>query len=404
MENRYNPYDWKAEIYRTPQEIYSALDSFGIYGKAIDSITVIGLAGTGAENTVYQNMLNSGIPLSQMKNYKDNALVPCSITVSEPVVITFEDNSTFEFQLMYGNQMKMSVNQLSAHIVNGVNNSNIDSHRMFAKIKGGKIEKLYINQYIKNGYRENSNSFKPEHSDFEFIFRCDDSPAIVLKSSYGNIACKLSLKSHYGQFKEMITFKECWDCFADQYNTEILWGHDTSSYFWIRPVESFKADYYNPEVNYAEDEISVEEGYVDSFLYYFLNKYYDAALPFHQKREYGERFEWYLTDNFYTYPVLEQMIAEIKEKSRMLAEDYDNPALDEMKKFYSIFDLGYPHKSALESETDEYEIFFDIDVDEEQFKKENIGVAIDFYNRFCWILQLMMEHNPDNEFISFMGP
>ena len=39
-----------------------------------------------------------------------------------------------------------------------------------------------------------------------------------------------------------------------------------------------------------------------------------------------------------------------------------------------------------------------------QIIKDNIGVAIDFYNRFCWILQQMMEHNPDNEFISFMGP
>lgn len=404
MKNRYNPYEWKAEIFKTPQEIYSALDSFDIYGKAINSITVIGLAGTDAENTVYQNMLNSGIPLSQMKNYKDNALVPCSITVSEPVIITFEDNSTFEFQLMYGNQLKMSVNQLSSDIINGVNNSNIDSDRMFAKLKGCKIEKLYIRQNITNVYWGNSDSFEYDDSDFEFVFRCDDSPAIVLKGSYGDIDYELSLKSHYGQFDEMIAFKEYCDCFADQYNTEILWGHDTSSYFWIRPVESFKADYYNPEVNYAEDEISVEEGYVYSFLYYFLNKYYDAALPFHQEREYGECFEWYLTDNFYTYPVLEQMIAEIKEKSRMLAEDYDNPALNEMKKFYTIFDLGYPHKSALENETDEYEIFFTVDVDKEQFIKENIGVAIDFYNRFCWILQQMMEHNPDNEFISFMGP
>ena len=40
MKNRYNPYEWKAEIYKTPQEIYSALDSFGIYGKDIDSITI----------------------------------------------------------------------------------------------------------------------------------------------------------------------------------------------------------------------------------------------------------------------------------------------------------------------------------------------------------------------------
>lgn len=260
MKNRFNPYSWGAEIYNTPKEIYAALGSFGIYGKAIDRVTVIGLAGTKAENTVYQNLLACGIPPSQMKNYEDNALVPCSITVSEPVIITFEDNSTFEFQLMYGNQLKMSVNQLSADIINGVNNSNIDSDRLFTKLKGCKIEKLYIRQNITNVYWGNSDSFEYDNSDFEFVFRCDDS------------------------------------------------------------------------------------------------------------------------------------------------EDYNNPALNEMKKFYTIFDLGYPHKSALESETDEYEIFYTIDVDEEQFKKENIGVAIDFYNRFCWILQQMMEHNPDNEFISFMGP
>ncbi|MBQ3588005.1 MAG: hypothetical protein II977_05515 [Oscillospiraceae bacterium] len=143
---------------------------------------------------------------------------------------------------------------------------------------------------------------------------------------------------------------------------------------------------------------------METFLYWFLNKYFDREIDYHKKREEGPEFEWYLTDNLYSYDTVRRMITDIQEKVALLAKDYDNPALDGLKKRYSMFYMGYRYKSILDSETDEYEIFYELDVDEEQFIKDNIGVAIDFYNRFCRLLQQMMEHNPDNEFISFMGP
>lgn len=257
MKNRFNPYSWEAEIYKTPKEIYAALDSLGIYGKTIDRVTVIGLAGTKAEDTVYQNLLACGIPLSQMKNYKDTALVPCSITVSEPVVITFEDNSTFEFQLMYGNQMKMSVNKLSTDITDGVNNSNIDANRLFASLKGQKIEELHINQNTRKVYSKYSDSFEYEYSDFIFLFECEENVSFELKGDRGNINYKFSLETTYGQGDETVTYKELFDCFVDNYSTEILWGHDTSSYFWIRPVKKYEFKGYDYDFEYEDDEISI---------------------------------------------------------------------------------------------------------------------------------------------------
>ena len=404
MENRFNPYEWDAKTYDNPKDIYSALDKFGIYGKKIKSIAVIGHADAVGEHEVYKALQKCGIRQSQMKHYKDDVLVPCSVTISEPVIFTFEDNSTFEFQLMYGTRIKMSVNRLSSEILNGVNNSNIDLANLFTKLKGCRIEKLYISQDTKEVYWGDADSFERDYSTISFILRCDDEPAVEFKGSYGNIGCELSLKNAYGQFDETITFKEYNEYFKDEYNAEILCGHNTSSYFWIRPVKSYTTEPYDCRCEYEECEMAIEESNVEAFLYYFLDKYYDASLPFHKKREYGERFEWYLEDNLFTYPALRKMLDEIKKTSHLLACDYDNPALDMVKKHISIFDLGYTIKSSLESDNDEYEMFYEIDVDKDTYKKEHIGVAIDFYNRFCWLLELMMEHNPGNEYISFMGP
>ena len=35
---------------------------------------------------------------------------------------------------------------------------------------------------------------------------------------------------------------------------------------------------------------------------------------------------------------------------------------------------------------------------------KNIELVIDFYERFCRRIELMMEHSPEYDFISFMGP
>lgn len=103
------------------------------------------------------------------------------------------------------------------------------------------------------------------------------------------------------------------------FQIEIVEGHDSSSYFWFRPVilkDTGKILW--DEVVELEEEISIEEGDIDCFLSYFLYKYFDVDLTYNKRRyEYDmgniSDFEWYLTHNFYTYDTLNEMVKEIEE-------------------------------------------------------------------------------------------
>lgn len=70
-----------------------------------------------------------------------------------------------------------------------------------------------------------------------------------------------------------------------EFQIEIIEGHDTSSYFWFRPVilkESGKILY--DEGVELEEEFSIEEGDVECFLSYFLYKYFDKNLTYNKRR------------------------------------------------------------------------------------------------------------------------
>ena len=76
----------------------------------------------------------------------------------------------------------------------------------------------------------------------------------------------------------------------------------------------------------------------------------------------------------------------------LLIFDYDNPALDEVKKDFSIYYMT--------------------DVEDEDYKqgksplaiKKHIFVVVGFYLRFVYRLRQSMKNNPDYDLISFEGP
>lgn len=195
---------------------------------------------------------------------------------------------------------------------------------------------------------------------------------------------------------------------------EIIKGHDSSSYFWIRPVrfkyekiETFVGDYWDLVEEYKEKEISIEETIVESFLYYFLKKYFDSSFEPNIKRDeirnlYGECisnepvFEWHLEYNFYTFENIENMILDIKQKIKLLINDYDSPVLDKLKENYDylLYSIRYARKDNLTEMEKRYII------------KENIHEIIEFYYRFIFYLEDMMEAGKKNGYnlISFMGP
>lgn len=126
---------------------------------------------------------------------------------------------------------------------------------------------------------------------------------------------------------------------------EIIEGYDPSSYFWIQPAVVADSEIIEYEdITLFEDEISIEETDVDCFLYYFFNKYFDLKL-YCNKKLYGRvvsgeanpnGFEWYLTENFYTYDTMRMMLCEILEIADLLEKDFSNKGLDVIKKRFSI--------------------------------------------------------------------
>ena len=180
---------------------------------------------------------------------------------------------------------------------------------------------------------------------------------------------------------------------------EIKEESDPSSYFYFHPVIiEKKSKITEDDVRYLDEKFLIEEGDIECFLFYFLKKYFDENLLYNRERYdecegYIHHFEFYLTDNFYTYETLEKMCDEILDVARLLETDYNNAQLDSIKEFFSVFYL-------CDREDPDYQ---NRNTSKEAMQR-HIGAVIDFYRRFVDRLRIMMKNNQDTDLISVMGP
>ena len=181
------------------------------------------------------------------------------------------------------------------------------------------------------------------------------------------------------------------------YEIEIKEGTDSSSYFFFNPVivsSTYQITW--EDVESADDLFSIEEGYVECFLAYFLFKYFDEDLIYNKERYdcgYIDGFAWWIDDNFFTYNQLEQMCVEIEECAKLLAIDYENEKLLEVKKRFSISYM-------CQQDNPDYQNFDNSD----EAKKRHIDVVINFYERFVARVRKMMMDNPQTNLVSITGP
>ncbi len=176
---------------------------------------------------------------------------------------------------------------------------------------------------------------------------------------------------------------------------EILEGKGYGGVFNIMPIKVLDEDYDEElgNIEYVESEqISIDEDYIAYFLSIFVEKHLSKDLAFQiwgNECEF-DGFEWY-EDNVYSYSDIKNMIADIKEVTKLLETDYDNPLLEPVKKYLSHYYLTplitrwTPEKEAA-------------------YIKENIGIVTDFYRRFMKRMEMMMQRNPDCSLIVFSGP
>lgn len=410
IDSVFDIHDWKPELFDSAQKINAAIRSLNLKSKKIKAVHTIGVAqnldGWSCESRLRRTLSGVGVPYADIDNgiypYIDDTLLEREVKICEPVVFVFDDNTTFEVMPNGKDGLWMSVNQISSQIIDGTNHHNYNSELFFHNLKGKSIEEMcvieckYTSDYGESPFSEVRSKVKYQfelNGKFGFFFEQDIEGWFVFGVTNQHHYCL------YGNETDVITYREIKKAVNNKIQVEIVEGHDCGGYFWIMPV---KHDQSGDEslfgvIEYRNEEISIEELNVSSFLYYFLEKYYDINYDYKGVRdEYTDNsFQWYLEYNIYTYDTVKAMLDDIERCAVLLEEDYYNPLLDELKKKFSVYDfapdlLGTGKKLS-NQETD-------------KIIRDNINVAADFYYRFVKRIRLMMEHSTDYDLISFMGP
>ncbi len=409
-ENFFDIHNWKPEFFDSAQKINDAIRLFNLKSKKIKAVHTIGVAQNldswSCESLLRRTLADVGVPYVDIDNgiypYIDDTLLEREVEICEPVVFVFDDNTTFEVMPNGKDGLWMSVNQISSQILDGTNHHNYDSELFFHKLKGKSIEGMrvieskYTCDYGQSSYIEVNTKVRYQFKldgKFGFCFEQDVEGWFVFGVTNQYHYCL------YGNEIDSITYREIKKAVNNIVQVEIVEGHDCGGYFWIMPVKHDQVGNESPlgMIEYRDEEISIEELDVETFLYFFLEKYYDKNYDYKNTRDkYTDNsFQWNLEYNIYTYDTVKAMLDDIERCAVLLKEDYYNPLLDELKKKFSVYDF-VPDLLRSEKKFS--------DTDKDRIIRDNIDVATDFYHRFVKRIRLMMEHSTDYDLISFMGP
>lgn len=406
MTEYFDRYEWKPQLFQTPEELNAALEQFAVKDKKIKAIHTIGIAHNMQPWAYMQSMRTTlagvGVSYYDIDSGRypniDKTLLPCEVKLCEPVVFVFEDDSTLEIKPNGDGGLFMSANRISSSVKDGLNHSNVDSEVLFKRVIGSSIRGIWttktrtITEYTSSGHGDQDNTDKWKLSmsgDYDLYFCHRWGGWYQFGMTSDNIGCQEG-KIRYAIIKKA----------ANNYRQiPIVEGHDGSSYFWIMPVRHVEVsddNWYGIE-ECREQEISIEEDDIGEFLYFFLEKYFDPDYPYGQVRDRycGSGFEWNLEYNIYTYETIRKMLDEIELCARLLETDFDNPALTDFKKGF--------HSVTFDPDENRYQKRL-TDEEEEHLIRDNIGIALDFYDRFVRRMRKMMQAADDYELISFMGP
>ena len=205
---------------------------------------------------------------------------------------------------------------------------------------------------------------------------------------------------------DRLQVKECEVTFLEpdqKFEIEIKEGTDPSSYFFFNPVRHKGTDtsiVEDEDFNYSDDVFCIEESDIECFLWYFFKKYFDPDLIYNKNRSevlqdgYENAFEWYLTNNYFTYDKIEEMCRDILNTVDMLTHDYYNPELDGVKREFSLIfmtnDDDVDHVSKTENG--------------DQLMRKHVYVVLDFYLRFVNRIRKMMDMSSESDMIAISGP
>ena len=399
QKKRFHRHKWEAKTFAAPEDIRKTFFGFNLHEKKIKAVHVLGYAENFSLESVYARCTGALCPgeaieeniLSSSDPRFDTVTFPRAAVLCNPVVFIFEDDTTFEL-LPYGKDgLKMAVNAIDPEIIDDINDTNIDSEKLFAGLKGCS----FINMSVRIKADSEDPFFSLFQTERSYRFYLSNEKTIQLrqKSSVPAEYIINVLRDPERKKSEKLSFKEMQDIVKDNHQIVIYEGFSRD--FKICPAK------LNPEYNENadprfcqqyikkyEEMICLDEDDFDGFLYYFMEKYYDNTLPGNH-----ESFEWN-RNNIYTRGIVIKMLYDIDYYASHLRDDPDDPEVKAVRdRFWSALFLPYSKRFIDRSEEEKQHII-----------SENIDVAVDFYERFTERMRVMLEQALDCMYISFEGP
>ena len=167
--NIFNWYDWSANYYESSEEVISYLQSLDVVNKKVKSIYAIGaLCNRGIgyiEEMALSRLHDCGIidsydlwegdidvskdgrKFSREESLEliDNVSIERKIILYEPLVITFEDDTTLELQICKNSRIRIGRNTIPKAVKDGTNKTELDITTLFGEfIEGKELEDLCV--------------------------------------------------------------------------------------------------------------------------------------------------------------------------------------------------------------------------------------------------------------------
>ncbi len=402
--DRFDFYEWSAPYYESSKEVYLALKDLNLNGKTLKAINVIGECGNiykEDKGYLYSTINAAGIELGEFwwEKYEhiDDVLVPWEVGACEPLQLVFDD-MTLEILPIDAGGARIGVNTVPEGLVDGINNSDLNSNELFNEFIGAKLEnvRLYIDKkekiYVDSFSINSENPYSEKDTNYIVCFCfCSGDCQLELNivQRYSTASYKIKAKiCNYHTNSDKVPYGRFISSFIPQEQIVIYDGIAHGGTFWIIGTNMKEED--NSSVPMLSCfGISIDEMHIEEFLYEFLTKYYDHSLQ--ERGEYErEEFDWYGV-NLYPHESMKSMLSDIKQTITMLKEDFNNPCLENIKSHFP----WYLYTNKMKDELTEKEI--------KELTKKAVPIAIDFYERFCSRMDNMLKI-PGNNIMSFAGP
>lgn len=397
-------FEWSAPVYETPYEVICGFREIGVTGKRITHVRTIGAAFEfdleSLQQSVLGNLHKAGFPRNYIMNIKnyDEYYVENVVSLSEPVIFTFDDGTTFEFMPHSNGSARMSVNTIPEKISCGLNNNNIDLMKIIPeKVFKSSFDgiKIFKNSKIKKEIA-NKKEFALEKKideKFDYIFELvSGSKTFYCIIEYSNGLFSIFIQDNHWLDPEMIAMKKIFQA-RKPVSQKLL-----NPYMWNCELNIFPCNMFTLDKNISDFLmenviLSIEDMNLYSlFGKYckYLHEYYDSSIQ-HEDVLNEDEFE-YNDTNYYTYEAVMNMIQRIRSSSRNI---FLHPNDDE-----NLAGLCACCRPRFDMDCFKP---WHADLDEEMHAAHAIGIMVDYRERFCRYMESLMRMSGDGE-ICFSGP